>query len=165
MTSYTTDLLSSASSKLVSTRDYLLKRLDMATPESLLDPSIRNLRVSLAKPLLPTPAILFLRELVEKEERVLLDLKKEYGSLNSSIGSLVSEILQTPSQVSGKEGEVQGGRYQLHQVHMAKVKEISKEISMLGAEEVGEMEVESKNEAKRRAKIAQFFMALDEDDE
>ncbi|KAE9976042.1 hypothetical protein BLS_002287 [Venturia inaequalis] len=164
-TSYTADILSSASSKLVSTRDTLFKRLEKATPESLVDPSTRNLRASLAKPLRPTPALVSLRAIVEKEGQVLSALKKEHGSLNSSINSLVSEILQMPSQGQGNGKEKEGGRIQLHQAHMGKVKEMAREISVLGVEEVREMEVETKAQAKKRAEIASFFKGLDEDEE
>lgn len=98
-----------------------------------------------------------------------MDLKKEYASLNSSIGSFAGEILQVPSQGQGnregreKEGEVQGERLQLHLVHIAKVTEMAGEISVLGAEEIREMDVENKAQAKKRAEIARFFQGLDED--
>lgn len=52
----------------------------------------------------------------------------------------------------------------MHQVMMGKIKEMAREISVLGAEDVKEMEEENKGEAKKRAKIAEFFTTLDEED-
>lgn len=72
----------------------------------------------------------------------------------------------SPNVGNGKEmeKEVQGGRVQMHQVMMGKIKEMAMEISVLGAEDVKEMEEENKGEAKKRAKIAEFFTTLDEED-
>lgn len=88
--------------------------------------------------------------------------------MNSSINSLIGEILQVPGPNVGngkeREREVQGGRIQMHQVMMGKIKEMAREISVLGAEDVKEMEEENKGEAKKRAKIAEFFTTLDEED-
>lgn len=70
-----------------------------------------------------------------------------------------------PSQGQGNGKEKEGGRIQLHQAHMGKVKEMAREISVLGVEEVREMEVETKAQAKKRAEIASFFKGLDEDEE
>lgn len=53
----------------------------------------------------------------------------------------------------------------MHHVHMAKVREMAREVAVLGAEEVRDMEVENKAEAKKRARIASFFKGLDEDED
>ncbi|QDS76366.1 hypothetical protein FKW77_003255 [Venturia effusa] len=165
-TFYATDLLSSASSKLFSTRDTLIKRLEAATPETLLDPSIRNLRASLCKPLQPPATITSLRSSIEREQQILSSLQKEYDALTSSIDSLVEEIVQIPSQSNASsEGEkkVQSERVRMHRVMVARTAELAREISVLGAEEVREMEEEDKAEAKTRERITKFFAGLDGD--
>lgn len=156
-------MLSSASTKLISTRDTLLERLDSATPETLLTPSSKILRAQLEKPLLPTPAISSLRSLVDHEQQLLSDLNREHTAITGEVSLLTAEIFNQNNRL-GNGKEKQGARIQLDQALVAKVQELNREIDVLGDEEIKELEKEKKVEAQKKAKIAEFFQALDEEE-
>jgi len=139
-----------------------VKKLNDASLETLQSASEKSLRAQLAKPFPSIPRITELKTVVDREEYLLAELKKDYTTINQEIHALVREIFDTndPQGQGGKHN----GRTKLDQELLEKVRQIQNEIAVLGDEEIKELDKEKKIEKNKRLKIAQFFMGLDEEE-
>ena len=135
-----------------------MKRLDDAAAETLLSTSVKNLRAQIVKPFPSTPTIISLKTIVDREEHRLAEGKKDYEAVVKEINFLLITMFP-PTDGCGN----QGAKEQLDQALVAKVTEFNKGIEILGNEEIKELEKEEKIERKKRAKIAEFFVGLDEE--